>query len=233
MRFLVAYLIAVASFAQQPAPPAKPAEQAAETPAKADDQAKPAETTPAKPDEQAASPAPSTEPWITGSFDFGYRWVGDVRGSYATYRSVVDLGSGPKVTALDFTITDPKHRLFDRIDARANAWGGDPYNTAHVQVVKRGIYDLNGDYRNFVYFNALPSFANPLAPGGFNERAFDTRRRTTLVDLRLFPGKHIMPYLAYSGNSGSGRGIETWVEDINNEFAVPVSLRDSTNSYRG
>jgi len=245
MRFLLAFLITVAAFAQPPAPPAKPpdkaavtpeakAEAAATAPAKADDQAKPPEpATPAKAAEKAASPAPSTEQWITGSFDFGYRWVGDVRGSLPTYRSIVNLGDGPKLTGLDFTITDPKHRLFDRIDARANAWGGDPYNTAHIDVNKRGVYELRGDYRNIAYFNALPSFANPLAPRGFDERAFDMRRRSGYMDLELFPGKHILPYLVFERNSGYGHGVETWVQDSNNSFAVPMLLRDSTNNYRG
>ena len=245
MRFLLAFLITVAAFAQPPAPPAKPpdkavvtpeakAEAAAAAPAKADDQAKPPEpAAPAKAAEKAASPAPSTEQWITGSFDFGYRWVGDVRGSLPTYRSIVNLGAGPKLTGLDFTITDPKHRLFDRIDARANAWGGDPYNTAHIDVNKRGVYELRGDYRNIAYFNALPSFANPLAPRGFDERAFDMRRRSGYMDLELFPGKHILPYLVFERNSGYGHGVQTWVQDSNNSFAVPMLLRDSTNNYRG
>jgi hypothetical protein len=245
MRFLLAFLITVAAFAQPPAPPAKPpdkaavtpeakAEAAAAAPAKADDQAKPPEpAAPAKAAEKAASPAPSTEQWITGSFDFGYRWVGDVRGSLPTYRSIVNLGDGPKLTGLDFTITDPKHRLFDRIDARANAWGGDPYNTAHIDVNKRGVYELRGDYRNIAYFNALPSFANPLAPRGFDERAFDMRRRSGYMDLELFPGKHILPYLVFERNSGYGHGVETWVQDSNDSFAVPMLLRDSTNNYRG
>jgi hypothetical protein len=245
MRFLLAFLITVAAFAQPPAPPAKPpdkaavtpeakAEAAAAAPAKADDQAKPPEpAAPAKAAEKAASPAPSTEQWITGSFDFGYRWVGDVRGSLPTYRSIVNLGAGPKLTGLDFTITDPKHRLFDRIDARANAWGGDPYNTAHIDVNKRGVYELRGDYRNIAYFNALPSFANPLAPRGFDERAFDMRRRSGYMDLELFPGKHILPYLVFERNSGYGHGVETWVQDSNDSFAVPMLLRDSTNNYRG
>ena len=47
---------------------------------------------PAKADDKAASPAPSSEQWFTGSFDFGYRWVSDVRGNFPTYRSVVNLG---------------------------------------------------------------------------------------------------------------------------------------------
>jgi len=246
MRFLLAFLITVAACSQPPAPPAQPpakapttpeakAEATAAAPAKADDQAKPAEpAAPAKAEEKAASPAPSPDAqWITGSFDFGYRWVGDVRGSLPTYRSIVDLGSGPKLTGLDFTITDPKHRLFDRIDARANAWGGDPYNTAHIDVTKRGWYELRGDYRNIAYFNAMPSFANPLAPAGFNEQSFDMRRRSGYIDLQLFPGKHFLPYLVFDRNSGYGHGVETWVQDSNNSFAVPVLLRDSTNNYRG
>src|ERR1035437_1716148 len=111
MRILLAFLITVAAFAQPPAPPAQPpakplatpeakAEDQAAAPAKADDQA--------KTDEKAASPAPSTEQWLTGSFDFGYRWLDDLRGSTATYRSIVNLGEGPKLTGLDFTITDPR-----------------------------------------------------------------------------------------------------------------------------
>ncbi len=244
MRFLLAFLInvviTVVALAQPPAPPAQPpvkapatpeaqAEAAAAAPATVDDQAKPPDPVPGK----ATPPAPpSSEQWITGSVDFGYRWV-DERGNLPTYRSIVNLGSGPKLTGLDFTITDPKHRLFDRIDARANAWGGDPYNTAHIDVTKRGLYELRGDYRNIAYFNAMPSFANFLAPRGFNERAFDIRRRSGYIDLQLFPGKHILPYLVFERNSGYGHGVETWVQDSNDSFAVPVLLRDSTNNYRG
>jgi hypothetical protein len=240
MRFLPAFLITVAAFAQQvvqqPAPPAKPEDKAAvPAPAKADDQAKPADqaAAPAKADDKAASPAPSSDQWFTGSFDFGYRWVEDVRGSEPTYRSIVNLGSGPKLTGLDFTITDPKHRLFDRIDARANAWGGDPYNTAHIQVTKRRLYELTGDYRNIAYFNGMPSFANPVAPLGFNQQSFDIHKRIGTVDLQLFPGGHILPYLVFERNSNFGNGIETWVQDANNSYPVATMLRDSTNNYRG
>jgi hypothetical protein len=232
MRFLLAFLIAAAVFAQPPAPQAKPDDKTAAVPAKADDQAKPADQAAAAA-APAASPAPASDEWFTGSFDFGYRWVEDVRGNNPTYRSIVNLGEGPKLTGLDFTITDPKHRLFDRIDARANAWGGDPYNTAHLQVVKRGIYEITGDYRNIAYFNAMPSYANPVAPFGFNEQSFDTRNRTGMVDIQLFPGKHILPYLVFERNSSAGHGVETWVQDEVNDYPVAVQLRDSTNNYRG
>jgi hypothetical protein len=42
---------------------------------------------------------------------------------------------------------------------RAYNWGGDPYNTVHVNAVKRGTYDFNFDYRDIAYFKFLPSFA--------------------------------------------------------------------------
>src|SRR4051794_11601143 len=73
MRFLPILLMMLPAFAQQPAEQAKLAEQA-----------KPAEQAPAAaPDEKAAaSPAPSTESWINGSVDFGYRWVSDVGGNF-------------------------------------------------------------------------------------------------------------------------------------------------------
>jgi hypothetical protein len=230
---MTALLISVAAFAQDATPPAKPAEAPkTEDQAKAVDQAKPAaEAAPAKVEEN--SPVPAGEQWFTGSFDFGFRWVTDIRGSVPTYRSVVNLGEGPKLTGLDFTIFDPKHRLFDRLDARANGWGGDPYNTAHLDFSKRGLWTFSGDYRNIAYFNAMPSFANPFAPKGFNEQAFDTRRRTGYANLQFLPGKHIMPYLSFERNSGYGHGVTTWVQDANDEFAIPTLLRDSTNNYRG
>jgi hypothetical protein len=256
MRFLLALILLVPAFAQQPAivgqvvtdlpsqaaqTPAKPDDPAAQAPAKADEKAAQA---PAKPDEKSAqapakteakaeSPTPSTEQWLSGNIDFGYRWLTNVRGNFAEYRSVVNLGEGPKLFGLDLTFQDPKKRLFDRVDLRAYGFGGDPYSTAHLDARKMGSYDLTFDYRNIAYFNAVPSFANPLSPAGFNEQSFDIHRRNMSFGLDLRPGKHIIPYLAFERNSGYGHGIDTWVQDANDEFAVPTLLRDSTNNFRG
>ena len=120
----------------------------------------PAPATPS--DSATASPVPSDENWLTGYIDLGYRWVTGVFGSDDTYRSIVDLGSGPKLLGTDFTILDPKHRLFDRIDVRAYDWGDDPYSTLHVDVRKAKLYDFSADYRNIAYYNNLPAFADPL-----------------------------------------------------------------------
>ena len=90
------------------------------------------------------TPVPITEQRVTGSVEFGYRWRPDPGGSLNTYRSIVDLGSGPKLLNTDLTILDPKSRWFDRIEARATNWGDDPYSTLHVSLKKKRMYGICG-----------------------------------------------------------------------------------------
>src|SRR5437764_12834645 len=161
MRFLPIFLMILPAFGQQPAEQAKPDAQtspAAATP--------PADQAPAakSEDKAAASAAPSTESWINGSVDFGYRWVPDVVGNFQQYRSVVNLGEGPKLFGFDLTLQDPKKRLYDTLMLRGMGFGGEPYTTANLDARKMKWYELRADYRNIAYFNAVPSFANPSAP---------------------------------------------------------------------
>ena len=180
------------------------------------------------------SPVPSAESWLTGSIDVGYRWGTGVGGSLDTYRSIVNLGSGPKLLGGDFTITDPKHRAFDQIHVRANGWGDEPYETVHIDAKKSKLYDFSADYRDMAYFNFLPSYADPLMGRGLllNEQSFDTRRRLGSFQLDLLPGNWFIPYVAYDRDSGDGTGATTFVTD-SNEFPVPNTLRDQTSLYRG
>jgi hypothetical protein len=234
--------------AAPPAPPAAPAAGTAQAPpatpaapAAGTAQAPPAAPTslaaqaaPATPPASApaASPTPSNEEWLTGSIDFGYRFT-SVGGSNDVYRSVVNLGEGPRLFGLDFTIIDPKKRLFDRLDVRAYNWGGDPYNTVHVDATKRGIYDFNFDYRDIAYFNSLPSFADPMLGSGIvlDENSYNTRRRMSDFQLDLFPGHRIIPYFAYGRDSGQGTGVTTF-ETGNNEYPISDNMFDKTDNYR-
>lgn len=181
----------------------------------------------------SASPTPSAEPVVTGTLDFGYR-VTSIGGDNDVYRSVVNLGQGPRLLGLDFTIVDPRKRLFDHLDVRANNWGGDPYNTVQVNASKRGIYDLKFDYRDIAYFNLLPSFADPLRGTGIvlDEDSYFARRRIGDFQLDLFPGHRIIPYLAYGRDSGRGTGITTFVSDLN-QYPVADRMFDKTDDYRG
>jgi hypothetical protein len=185
--------------------------------------------------QQAASPVPTTpEPWITGWIDLGYRWRTDVGGSFDTYRTFVDLGSGPKLLGAEFTLIDPQDRWFDKIRLRAYSWGGEPYETFHLDAEKSKLYRFSADYRDIAYFDFLPSYADPLLSRGIilNEQSFDTRRKMGSFQLDLLPTNRIRPYLGYDFNSGSGTGVTAFFTNAN-QFPVPNTLYDLTNLYRG
>ena len=229
---LALFLMAAPGFTQQ-APPAQPP---ADDPGPADAaQAAPAPAAPAPPADQKApppAPAPATDNWLTGYLDLGYRWVLQY-GNPTVYRSVINWPEGPRVLGWDFTVQDPNHRYFDIANFRGMGWGGDPYTTLYFDTHKKKLYDFRADYRNIAYFNAMPSFANPNAPNGFNEQSFDIRQRVLSLQLDLFPASRIIPYLAYDYNRNAGLGIQDWVIGATNNFAVPYTLQNRTDNYRG
>lgn len=215
-----------------PAPPPAPAPTSAPAPAA------PSSTNPAAPPSTsatpAAAPASSGEIAVTGSVDVGYRWLTGVGGSLDTYRSFVDLGSGPKLLGSDLTLFDPKSRWFDRINVRADSWGDEPYGTLHVDASKSRLYDLRADYRDIAYYNNLPSYADPLLSRGIvlNEQSFDMRRKLTNISLDFLPGNWFIPYLAFEHDSGAGTGTTVFVGD-GNEYPSPTTMYDATTLYRG
>ncbi len=200
--------------------------------AKPADTAAPSQTPPAA--KAAESPVPASEIAVTGSVDVGYRWRSDVGGSFETYRSIVNLGSGPKLLGADFTITDSKSRLFDVIHVRAYNWGDDPYGSLHLDARKAKLYDFTADYRDIAYFNNLPSYADPLLSRGIalNEQSFDTHRRIGHFELTMLPGNWIVPYAAYDRDSNEGTGVSTFVAN-GDQFPVPALFHDRTISFRG
>ena len=181
----------------------------------------------------APSPAPSTEPILTGWIDLGYRWGTGVGGSVDTYRSIINLGSGPKFLGADFTLTDPKHKWFDTIQLRADSWGDEPSSSVHVEAKKSGVYDFNADYRDFAYFNFLPSYADPLLGTGvvLDEQSFDTRRKIAALSLDIRPGHWWTPYFGWDHDSSGGTGATVFVSD-GNDYPVPNTFSDSTELYR-
>ncbi len=214
--------------AQQATPPTTP--QQATPPAPAD--AKVVASPPAA--EPTPSPVPADDSWLMGSIDVGYRWNTGVGGSFDSYRDIVNLGSGPKLLGADFTITDPKHRLFDQIHVRASDWGGDPYSTFHLDARKAKLYNFNADYRDIAYFSFSPSYADPLLARGIvlNQQSFDTHRRLGSFALDVLPGNWFIPYFGYESDSGSGSGVTTFVSN-GNTYPVPNQLNDATRLYRG
>jgi hypothetical protein len=204
--------------------------------------------TPAPEAQAAATPTPTPEPtpaptptptpgekWLTGTLDVGWRFITGVGGDLNTYRSVVNLGEGPKLFGANFTVQPANHRIADRIDISANSWGGEPYNTARIDARRAGLYQFTFAYQNIAYFNFLPSFSNPgeanPALPFLDQYGFDTFRRTSDFSFDLFPGRRIVPYVAYSRNGGRGTGTINYILQAN-EYTVPTTYSDFTNSYR-
>jgi hypothetical protein len=128
--------------AQTSAPAAQPSAPTTENPAPAAQESTPAAQTTSAP----AAQKPSSDNWFQGSIQFGYRWIPNINGSDATYRSVINLGQGPKLLDANVTILNPSKRFFDRADIQTSSWG-DPYNTLRADVQKDGVYRLTVDYR--------------------------------------------------------------------------------------
>jgi hypothetical protein len=191
------------------------------------------QTAPAAQESPAAPLTATPEITVTGSLDLGYRW-NSVGGSLDTYRSVVDVGSGVRLLGLDLTIESAARKWFDRIDVRGSGWGGDPYDTAHVDAMRHDWYRFSFDYRNIAYFNFLPSFADPTIGNGIflDQQSFDSHRRMMDFELELLPGHWFVPYLGYSHDSGFGKGVTDFVNGVNS-YPVEDRPRDSSNNYRG
>ena len=233
----ILFLALAAAALPQEAKPA-PAEGKAVTEAKPTAEASPAPAdtkpeTPADETPAAEGTAAAPESMIRGSVEVGYRFVGDIGGNQDVYRSVVNLGEGPRLLNLDLSLT-PSLKWIDDLTIRANNWGGDPYNTTYIRAGKSEKWRLEADYRNIAYFNSLPSFANPRLETGLlaSQRAYDMTRRSTDVQFELLPGNWITPFVGFQHNSGFGRGVTLYVPGVN-EFPVPTELDDRTDTWRG
>ena len=160
-----------------------------------------------------------------GSVEFGYRAVSGPAGSNDAYRSIVNLGEGPKLFHLDFFAPRPKGKLFDRVSLRADSWGGEPYNSTNFEMSRANWYRVTASYKNLAQFNRLPSFA-------LGEQALDLRRRTGDLEIEFKPRASVSPFFAWSAGSGLGSGFANFVLP-GNEYPVAGRLEDRTDLFRG
>src|SRR5437867_5791362 len=131
--------------------------------------------------------------------EVGFRWVSDIAGNRDMYRSMVNLGQGPKLLRSTLSLRADSGRgvLFDRLDLSLNSWGGEPYNTMRLNIGRIDLYEFRADYRNLNYYNYVPTFSNPLLARGilFGQHSLNVTNRSTDLQLKLFPTGRIRPYL--------------------------------------
>jgi hypothetical protein len=169
--------------------------------------------------QEAAKPQPDSP--LHYSSDVGYRFLAGQHGSFNTYRSVNNLGEGPRLLQFQMNYKPPATRYLSELRVVGANWG-DPLNSFQLNAEKTAIYRIGFSYRNLAYFNALPSFASPqlakLGPEAYttNQRSMDTRQRFWNLDLDLLPRRRWQPFFGVAHNSGLGRGISPIVLDENN-----------------
>jgi hypothetical protein len=165
--------------------------------------------------------------------EVGYRWV-DVKGSEEMYRSMVNLGAGPKLLHTDLTLRSGygEGKLFDHLGITMDNWGGDPYNTIRFNFGRTGAYEVNGTYLNQNYFNWIPSFDNPLFLQGstVDQHRLDVGYRTLDVELKLFPTFWVRPVFEYARTTGFGPGLTT-ESFTGNEFVLGQTWHYAADDY--
>lgn len=176
---------------------------------------------------------PQTE-WLTGYIDFGYRWLIDQNGSFQMYRTLVNLGEGPKFFGAHISWRSPRPNLWDRLEFDSSGWGGEPYSNAKLYVQRAGYYDALLQYREQHYFSNVPSFANPLLitfPYLTSQNAYDIKRRMVDADVTFLPNKRFSPFFSFSRTSRRGPGFWSW-PGAGNEYLVSTKFDDDTNLFR-
>ena len=174
---------------------------------------------------------------VTVTTDVGYRFLAGQHGSINAYRSIVNLGEGPKVLGFESTLRPVANKWLDTARVSGANWG-DPLNSVYAAAEKSSLYRLAFSYRNLAYFNALPSYANPqLGRPGVNadaadQRSYDTRQRFWNLDLDLRPGKRWQPFFGVARNAGSGFGVSPFVADENN-YPAASKIDYGYTQYRG
>ncbi len=211
--------------AQETAP--APAQQAGKAAA---EQEKPAAE---KQADQPPPAAPAGQENFSATIDFGYRWVPRLNGNENVYRTLVNFGEGPKLFGANLRLRAPQPTFYDRIDVQLSHWGGDPYSTGRLDMVREGAYSLTFNYRKQDYFNIIPSFANPLLALGspLSQTGRDIQRRMFDVQLDVFPQQKFSPFFSYQRNSEDGPGYNALIGP-GNEYLLNTLVDDQQDVFR-
>ncbi len=169
--------------------------------------------------------------------EVGYRWVSDIAGNGSMYRSMVNLGEGPKLIRSRVSLRAPYGKgqyPFDRIDFSMDSWGGDPYNTLRINMSRADQYEFRVTYRNLNYYNFIPTYANPLLGAGqtLGQHSLGVTYRTVDLDLKLIPHRKVRPFIGFSRTTGFGPGFSTYSIPAN-EFLLDTFWQYSADEYRG
>lgn len=160
---------------------------------------------------------------FSGSFMMGYRSV-DIDGMETKYMEDLNLDTGPRLfhLTLHYTPEGKLKKLFDRFDMRVYNFGGDPFESFSIDVVKYGKYKFKYDRKKSTYF-----YNDHLEGHDFHTFDFDRINDNGFLKIWLGPKAHV--YMDF--NRWTKKGMSTTSLDINRvEFEYDKAIdEDSTD----
>jgi hypothetical protein len=159
---------------------------------------------------------------FSGSFLVGYRLV-DTDGTETKYKEDINLEKGPRLFHFNihYAPTGSLNKLFDRLDVRVYNFGGDPYESLGIDVVKYGKYQLKYDRRKSTYF-----YHDILAAHDYH--TFDFDRINDSGTLKIWLTKNAHFYMDFNRYTKKGESVTTF--DFNRvefEFDKPVDEKST------
>ncbi len=142
-----------------------------------------------------AAPAPAGFD-VHGNVEAGYRFT-DVTGSSDTYRQLIDLSDGLRLTGFDLEgrSKTPGRGFADVFSASASGFGGDPFAAVQVVARKSGVYDFRVNWRKSRFFDVSP--LTPPSIAGLDTRAvtdnhgWNTSRQIGNASITLHATSHL------------------------------------------
>ena len=165
---------------------------------------------------------------IVDTFELGCRFS-SLGGDSDMYRATVNYTDGVRLLSSSLFVQSRSGHAswFDEIILNTQGLGGDPYESANLQVEKNGLYRYDLLWRENVFFD-------PALTVSFGEHLRDTTRTMQDHDLTLFPQSRFKLFLGYSRNVDDGPALSTIQVFSNNgnEYPVFANVHDEQNEYR-
>ena len=183
---------------------------------------------------------------VHGTVEAGYRFT-DVTGSSDTYRQLIDLSDGLRLTGfdLDGRSKETGRGFADVFSVSVSGVGGDPFPAVQVVARKSGLYDLRINWRKSRFFDVSP--VTPASIAGLDTRAvtdhhgWNTSRQIGNASWTLHATNHLHLLFDYDrmGREGaldSTRSLDflnspsTWGAFARaNPYPVVVPVSDTAN----
>jgi len=152
-----------------------------------------------------------------GKFLLGYRFV-DVSGVEEKYKEDINLGDGIRLFKFNihFAPAGKLKKYFDYMNVWINNFGGDPFETMGLDIVKYGKYKFKFDRRKSEYF-----YNDHLE--GHDFHTFDFDRINDSGTLKVWLGKKSHFYIDFNSYTKKGNSVTSLdIDRVEFEFDKPI-----------